>query len=122
MKRALLTLACLSVLALGLVAAPAFSLRPHRPQAIDFEMAGPAVVASAARGYTSPVLHAPHGFDLVGMRWASGARPAISIRARRAGGRWTPWTRVETDPGDAPDRGSRERDPRGFSSPLWTGP
>src|SRR5207248_2312322 len=40
---------------------------------------------------------------------------------RTAAGRWTKWTRLEGDPGDAPDPGSRERSPRGFSTPVWTG-
>src|SRR5260221_7767935 len=122
MKRALLTLACRSVLALGLATAPAFSGRPNVPQASDFEMAAPAVVAARAGAYTSPVLRATHRFDLVGMRWSSRVRPVISVRVRRAGRAWTPWTRLEADPGDAPDSGSREHSPRGFTSPLWTGP
>jgi hypothetical protein len=55
------------------------------------------------------------------MRWANGARPDISLRARKAGGRWTKWTRVPTDPDDSPDQGALEGSPRGFSAPVWTG-
>jgi hypothetical protein len=78
-------------------------------------------VASKAGDYRSPVLRAPHRFDLVGMRWAGGARPDISLRARKRGGSWTKWTRVPADPDDAPDKGAAEASPRGFSAPVWTG-
>jgi hypothetical protein len=67
------------------------------------------------------VLRAPRRFDLVGMRWASRARPDIELRARKAGGRWTRWTHVPAEPDDAPDAASREKSPRGFSAPVWTG-
>ena len=90
----------------------------------DFEMRGPATgsaKAAQAGAYRSPVLRAPQRFDLVGMRWTSRLRPTIALRARRAGGHWTKWTRVPTDPEDAPDAGGRERTPRGFSAPVWTG-
>jgi hypothetical protein len=112
MKRVLVTLACFLVLA-----APASAAR----KPMDFELAGPRVVAADAGAYRSPVLQAPRRFDLVGMRWSSRLRPTIAIRARKAGGAWTHWTRVPADPDDAPDAGSRERSPRGFSAPLWTG-
>ena len=61
MKRLGFTLVCCLVLA-----APARGAQPT-----DFEMAGAAAVASMAGDYRSPVLRAPHRFDLVGMRWAS---------------------------------------------------
>jgi hypothetical protein len=90
----------------------------------DFEIRGPAAgAASASRSgaYRSPVLRAPRRFDLVGMRWTSGLRPTIALRARKTGGSWTKWTRVPVDPDDSPDAGARERSPRGFSAPVWTG-
>jgi hypothetical protein len=111
MKRLGFTLVCCLVLA-----APARGAQP-----MDFEMAGPAAVASKAGDYRSPVLRAPHRFDLVGMRWAGDARPDISLRARRRGGSWSKWTRVPADPDDAPDKGAAEHSPRGFSAPVWTG-
>lgn len=120
-KRVLLTLVGIAMLGLALVASPALSVRPYVADPVDFELAGPAVVASSAAGVKSPVLRAPRRFDLVGMRWGSSAKPDIELRARKAGGRWTKWTHVPADPGDAPDRGARERSPRGFSAPVWTG-
>jgi hypothetical protein len=111
MKRLGFTLVCSLVLA-----APARGAQPT-----DFEMAGPAAVASTAGDYRSPVLRAPHRFDLVGMRWAGGGRPDISLRARKRGERWSKWTRVPADPDDAPDKGAAEGSPRGFSAPVWTG-
>ncbi|MEA2482619.1 MAG: hypothetical protein QOC55_566 [Thermoleophilaceae bacterium] len=89
----------------------------------DFEMRGPAAGAEAAvaGAYRSPALPAPKRFDLVGMRWQGRLRPTISLRARKAGGRWTKWTRVPSDPDDAPDTGSREQTRGGFSAPVWTG-
>jgi hypothetical protein len=90
----------------------------------DFEMAGPAsgaASAAATGAFKSHVLKAPGRFDLVGMRWSGHVAPTISLRARKAGGHWSKWTRVPSDPGDAPDPGSREHSPRGFSAPVWTG-
>jgi N-acetylmuramoyl-L-alanine amidase-like protein len=59
-------------------------------------------VASAASGplVTAP-LRAPRRFNLVGARWRDGK---ISLRARRAGGRWTRWL------------------PMDAGEPVWTGP
>jgi hypothetical protein len=111
MKRAGFTLVC--CLALTGTARAA--------QPMDFEMAGPAAIAANSGGYRSPVLRAAHRFDLVGMRWANGVKPEISLRARKAGGRWTKWTRVPTDTDDSPDKGAAEASPRGFSAPVWTG-
>src|SRR3954452_7001475 len=83
--------------------------------------AGGAASASRSGAYRSPVLRAPGRFQLVGLRWSSRLRPTIALRARKAGGTWTKWTRVPSDPGDAPDTNSREKAPRGFSAPVWTG-
>src|SRR5436190_6948335 len=77
----------------------------------DFEMRSPASGAAAAAGagaYRSPALRSPHRFDLVGMRWTGRATPTIALRARKSGGRWSKWTRVPSDPDDAPDVGSAE--------------
>jgi hypothetical protein len=110
MKRAGFTFVCV----LALVFAGAAQASGVR----DFEMAGPSGAAAAASGpYKSHVLKAPRRFDLVGMRWRGRLEPTISLRARLAGGRWTKWTRVPSDPEDAPDRRMRG----GFSAPVWTG-
>jgi hypothetical protein len=74
-------------------------------------------VAAAAGAYKSHVLRAPKRFDLVGLRWRGRLQPTISLRARKANGHWTKWTRVPSDPEDAPDRVMRG----GFSAPVWTG-
>lgn len=83
----------------------------------DFEMRGPVGAVAAGGSYKSPVLKAPGRFDLVGMRWRGRLAPVISLRAKTANGRWTKWTRVPSDPEDAPDRRARF----GFSAPVWTG-
>jgi N-acetylmuramoyl-L-alanine amidase len=111
MKRAGFTLVC--VLALwGAGAAHAAS---------DFEMHGPVGAVAAGGPYKSHVLKAPKRFDLVGMRWHGRLAPVISLRAKKANGRWTHWTRVPADSDDSPDPGSRERRAGGFSAPVWTG-
>jgi hypothetical protein len=85
-------------------------------------MRGPVGASASASGpYKSHVLRAPQRFDLVGMRWRGRLQPTISLRARKADGPWTKWTRVPSDPDDSPDAGSRERSPAGFSAPVWTG-
>src|SRR3954463_4164822 len=106
MKRAGFTFVCV----LALVSASAAQASRGAPS--DFEMRGPAGAAASVSGpYKSHVLRAPKRFDLVGMRWRGRLQPTISLRARKAGGRWTKWTRVPADPDDSPDRGSRERSP-----------
>ena len=107
------------VLALALAASAQAAPGPS-----DFEMAAPSSASagvSRTGAFQSPVLAAPHRFDLVGMRWTSPLQPVISLRARKAGGHWTKWTAVPSDPEDAPDGGRGERSPRGFSAPVWTG-
>jgi hypothetical protein len=112
MKRAGFTLACVLILLLAGAAQAS-------PGASDFEMRGPAAgaVAAGTGAYRSHVLRAPRRFDLVGMRWRGRLHPTISLRARKAGGSWTKWTRVPSDPDDAPDGGVHG----GFSAPVWTG-
>jgi N-acetylmuramoyl-L-alanine amidase len=102
--------ACLLVItSLVWVAAPALSLRPYMPGAVDFERAipsakrmGPAAVASARRAnpgekaahWISPPIEAPHRFDLVGV---AREMRAVQIRVRDDGGNWSDW--VEQDDG-----------------------
>ena len=89
------------------IAAPALSLRPYLPGAVDFErglpaakrMAPAAIAASrsahprerAAR-WISPPVRAPHRFDLVGV--ARELR-TVEIRVRRDGGKWSDWVDQE---------------------------
>src|SRR3954453_23435807 len=116
MKRPGFMLLC--VLCALALAAPATAA----PGPSDFEMRAPAgAVAASSGGLKSHVLRAPGRFDLVGLRWSGRLRPTISVRARKAGGDWTKWTPVPSDPDDSPDKGSRERTRGGFSAPVWTG-
>ena len=110
MRKWLLMAVCLALTtALVWVAAPALSLRPYIPGAVDFEHAipsakrmAPAAVASArsahpheaAPRWISPPIEAPHHFDLVGV---AREMRTVQIRVRDNGGRWTNW--VDQDDG-----------------------
>jgi hypothetical protein len=108
MRRRLATGVCLALITvLAWVAAPALSLRPYLPGAVDFEHAipvakrmAPAAIASAssthpreaAPRWISPPVEAPHHFDLVGV--ARELR-AVQIRVRDDGGHWSNWVEQE---------------------------
>src|SRR3954464_3730272 len=108
MRMRLTTGVCLVALtALAWIAAPALSLRPYIPGAVDFEhsipaakrMAPAAIVSArsahpreAAPRWISPPIEAPHRFDLVGV--AREIRP-VEIRVRDEGGRWSEWVDQE---------------------------
>ena len=108
MRKRLLLGVCLALItALAWVAAPALSLRPYIPGAVDFEHAiltakriAPAAVASAraahphraAARWISPPIEAPHRFDLVGV---AREMRSVEIRARDDGGRWSNWVEQE---------------------------
>jgi hypothetical protein len=106
-KKVLLAGSLALITALVWVAAPALSLRPYMPGAVDFERPipaakrmSPAAVASARRvhpkeaapRWISPPIEAPDRFDLVGV--AREPR-AVEIRARDDGGRWSEWVEQE---------------------------
>src|SRR4051794_8220179 len=119
-KRGIVCATVAVIALLAAVAAPALTLHTYRPDAVDFELAPPsATLHGAAGGYVSPQLRAPKRFDLLGMRWRGDSRPAISVRVRRDGGRWSRWSALDVDPGDAPDPAEGSR--RGLTAPLWTG-
>jgi hypothetical protein len=123
--RALLALALAAATTVALVAGPALSLEPWRPEPVDFELAavdGSATGAGAARRgrVVSAALRTPKRFNLVGLRWRGRAEPRVAMRARLGDGRWTPWKALRTDADHAPDPGSGERT-RGGSDPLWVG-
>src|SRR5215213_4077306 len=108
MRRKILLGACLALItALAWVAAPALSLRPYMPGAVDFERAippvkrmGPAAVASARKAHPkeaaprwiSAPIEAPHRFDLVGV---AREMRTVEIRARDDSGRWSDWVEQE---------------------------
>ena len=109
--------------------APAVSLTPYAPEAVDFEQRVPDVTrvegaqrlrASAAHGddegpvrFRSGVIDAPARFDLAGI---GGELRPLEYRARADGGEWSDW--VETANGDpvyfggADDLQLRSRGPR----------
>jgi hypothetical protein len=106
-KKVLLGALLALITALAWVAAPALSLRPYMPGAVDFESAipsakrmAPAAVASARRAHPgekaarwiSPPIDAPHRFDLVGV--ARELR-SVQIRVRDDDGRWSDWVEQE---------------------------
>jgi N-acetylmuramoyl-L-alanine amidase-like protein len=123
-KRLGSALAVVCVLTLAAVAAPALSTRPYRPEPVDFELApsSRAVLGKSASSGTvvSRPLRAPKRFNLVGMRWRERIEPAIAIRARKAGGRWSRWVALDSHAEDGPDPG-REAGGRGVSTPSWVG-
>ncbi|MGH2895176.1 MAG: hypothetical protein ACRDPM_18190, partial [Solirubrobacteraceae bacterium] len=68
---------------------------------------------------TSPAIAAGRRFVLAGIQWAQPAAAQIELRARRSGGRWSPWAQASVR-GHEPDRpaaGSMQ-----FGEPLWFGP
>jgi hypothetical protein len=102
MRGKLIGALCLAMLGLiAWVAAPALSLRPYMPGAVDFERSLPApkrlTQTAALRAeakqegepaprWISPPVSAPHRFDLVGV---TREMREIEIRVRDEGGEWT---------------------------------
>jgi hypothetical protein len=103
-KLRFLSLACVCA-AFAWGVAPAISLTPYMPRAVDFTQPVPAVTeveisAGAGRNvdehadegpvrFVSPVIEAPARFDLAGI---AGEIDPIEFRARPEGGEWSPWT------------------------------
>jgi N-acetylmuramoyl-L-alanine amidase-like protein len=119
--RRLLILAAL-LGALTVFAGPALSTEAWRPDPVDFELAPPAgaVHASANGHVTSAPLRAPRRFNLVGMRWRGAAEPALHVRVRERGGRWSRWQALDAHADHNPDPRSGERVATA-SDPLWVG-
>jgi uncharacterized protein with LGFP repeats len=108
MRARLIAALCLATVALlAWVAAPALSLRPYMPGAVDFERALPEAkrlvqtpaLRDAAREHgepaprwISPPVRAPHRFDLVGV---AGELRELEIRVRDEGGEWSDWVPQE---------------------------
>jgi hypothetical protein len=104
MRRPVLTIAILACAGLAWLAAPALSLRPYHPKAVDFEQDLPALERVAAGGahehasdgprFRSAAIEAPKQFDLVGI--AGEMRP-VEIRVRDNGGNWSEWIDVTAE-------------------------
>src|SRR3954452_7915139 len=58
----------------------------------------------------------PGGPELAGLRWPGHAHLHGELRARRRGGRWTPWLPLHPGGDHAPDGGTN-----GGTEPIWTG-
>jgi N-acetylmuramoyl-L-alanine amidase len=133
MRRALVASAAAVAAVLGAVAAPALSLKPYRPEPVDFSMAAGAILGKPdpSGGVVSEPLRAPRRFNLVGVTWAAGVdgEPELAIRTRRDGDGWSRWRPVDSHAGDGPDPGTDEATPRtdsaggaeGMSNPVWAG-
>ena len=100
----------------GALAAAAAGLRPGAPalaarvggDGLLFEMRldGNAGARAATAGWrTTDVIAAPRRFDLVGLVWERGSEAEAQLRARRRGGRWTPWVTLHPSGDHGPDRG-----------------
>jgi N-acetylmuramoyl-L-alanine amidase len=107
-------------LGLGAVAIAGGALRPRSALAAGtslFELPIAEGAAHVAGWRTTPVLHAPRRFDLIGLRWARGGHLDVQVRARRRGGGWTPWMALYHSGAHAPDDA---RAPAG-TEPAYTG-
>src|SRR6185503_6568273 len=105
------------LLALGLAAAGAHALGPVAPALA----AGPRTSSVRVRlPYARRIgpVRVPGGFELAGLRWGSGATHLHGeLRARRRGGRWTPWLPLHAGGDHGPDGGR----PAHGTDPIWTG-
>ena len=120
MKRRFAAIAgTLLVAALAWVAAPALSVHPYVPRAVDFEMAVPGLShgARASGAAASGTLRAPRRFDALGLRWR-GTRPVVvRLRVRRDGEAWGPWVTAPQADTTIVGRGARVRG----TDPVWAG-
>ncbi|HEX2071043.1 MAG TPA: N-acetylmuramoyl-L-alanine amidase [Thermoleophilaceae bacterium] len=133
MGRALAIAAIALVAALGVVAAPALSTKPYRPEPVDFSIAAGGVLGEPgpADGVVSEPVEAPKRFNLVGLTWSGGApaaeaaghadEPALAMRTRTDDGEWSRWAPVTAHAEDGPDPGSGEAHADGMSNPVWAG-
>jgi hypothetical protein len=110
-------------LGLGAAAAAGALLGPRaalafRPPLFELSLDDEAARAAAAGGWhTSRVLRAPRRFDLIGLRWARGARLSAEVRAKRRGGSWSRWVPLAVVAGHGPDGTPAVAG----TEPAWTG-
>ncbi len=58
--------------------------------------------------------------ELVGFEWQGARAGAVEVRSLGPDG-WSEWERIEGDPAEGPDVGSRERHDRTTAGPVWVG-
>ena len=95
---------------------PTRALAAPRAESFALDLPEPAVSA-ASEWRTTPVYAAPGRFDLIGVGWARGSHAQAQVRARKRGGRWTPWTALH----DAGDHGPDAGRGAAGTDPAWTG-
>jgi hypothetical protein len=76
-------------------------------------------------GHTPPIGWAktvtpPIASELVAARWEGSSAGAVDVRVKNAQG-WSAWQRLEGNPDEGPDVGSRERRPFTSAGPAWAG-
>jgi N-acetylmuramoyl-L-alanine amidase len=103
--------------AAGALSAPSPALARRRDPLFELDLSGTATAVSAAGWRTTRVLNAPRRFDLIGLRWADGAHAEAQVRARKRGGKWTPWVTLQPTGDHGPDEGT----PPGGTDPAFTG-
>ena len=91
------------------LAAPALSVRPFVPRAVEFGQSLPAGTTGGA-GWRSGIVRAPKRFDLVGLTWRAPRELRADIRVRSASGRWSAWSTM----------GERHAGGPG-AEPVWAG-
>src|SRR4051795_6108750 len=101
------------LLALGLAAAA--GARAASALAADGPRSASVVVRLPCARRIGPVA-VPGGLELAGLRWPGRADLHGELRARRRGGRWTPWLPLHSGGDHAPDGGTN-----GGTDPVWTG-
>src|SRR2546423_4077643 len=62
-------------------------------------------------------LRVPGGLELAGLRWPGRAHLHAELRARRGGGRWTPWLPLHAAGDHGPDGATSAPG----TDPVWTG-
>ncbi len=113
--RMALVAAVFTLVATGVVALPASSdLKAEVADKIQTLVAGRAGVGWERTAETG------HPTQVVGFEWQGAEAGAVEVRALRPDG-WSDWERLEGDPAEGPDIGSRERHDRTTAGPVWVG-
>jgi hypothetical protein len=113
--RMALVAAVFTLVATGVVALPASSdLKSEVADKIQTLAAGRAGVGWERTAETG------HPTQVVGFEWQGAEAGAVEVRGLGPDG-WSDWERLEGDPVEGPDIGSRERHDRTTAGPVWVG-